>query len=247
MGSSDNVILRSVIIDGPNFLHKAHEGIKGNSMKVDASHILLLVNAMLQIKHNVIVILKEYYMDEGNTKNSYILEELKEAGLIIVLDDSVDDDLEILRFADDYGSFVISNDQYRQEEYQQFSEVRDRVIDFECSSPPDMSKKAFEKPYAKFELIGQIELNEKYREASICPESDSDFVVVRDNFNDFIKNHRERLLLTCEVLADYLHHNRCLTESIEPPKLDYYDDAIGRDDLIFKVFKSMYSRNSFEL
>ncbi|KAI6207043.1 hypothetical protein M3Y94_00984700 [Aphelenchoides besseyi] len=214
--------------------------INKNRRKQSACGLLLLVHQLLTRGFEPLIVLKRFFENDDHVHDHFIIKHLIEFGLIEIVDDDIDDDLFMLKKADEIGAVVVSNDQFREAKYRDLSS-RSRLIDIQTSQLPNFNFYiAATTREQRFNFNLKLKLRASNKDAQLCPSTDPLYSMVMSRSNEFLQ--RRRLLLKqCELLADFLQQRRCNSYNYAPPSLPFFNSTF-REPKNFHFFRKMHDQ-----
>ncbi|KAI6181159.1 hypothetical protein M3Y98_00798800 [Aphelenchoides besseyi] len=240
----EHFIKRPVVIDGCNLMYllgtRTIDRITMNRRKQSACGLLLLVHQLLTRGFEPLIVLKRFFENDDNVHDHFIVTHLMEFGLIEIVDDHIDDDLFMLKKADEIGAAIVSNDQYREAKYRNYSS-RSRLIDIHTSKLPNFNfYVAATNREHRFNFNLKLKLKASNKNAQLCPSTDPLYPVLLSRSNKFLQ--RRRLLIKqCELLSDFLQQRRCNSYNYVPPSLPYFNSTF-RVPSSFQFFRKMHDQ-----
>ncbi|KAI6174261.1 hypothetical protein M3Y98_01171100 [Aphelenchoides besseyi] len=258
---NEKTIKRHVFIDGCNFFHKVGDqlhclGPKDGRPRGTAA--LAIIYDFLRMGYPITFVIKKFHMDKRHVFYFDVLDRLRELKIVKVYPDKgVDDDLEILKEAQRVGGFVISNDQYSQEVYNPYDDVRKRTIGF--YHKPDDRFNQYETPFTvdgrcKFDLKIRLKTSKaEFNRISTCSESDPEYALVESKRGIWTSQHLKQMLEEVTVIADYVrmqyvivyeityrkHHDDYDSPEKKLPYFDHTEEAFPQS---FNKFYEFYHR-----
>ncbi|KAI6174968.1 hypothetical protein M3Y97_00979900 [Aphelenchoides bicaudatus] len=222
---------RMILIDGANLIHSGDASgkkildIKGITQKLNGTAILVVVYMFLKHGFEVMVLMKNFFKDNKNADNNFILEELNRLEVLRFIDDGLNDDTVLLRSVEFYGAAVISRDRFKQAFYDRFPKGKASAVSYKISrrSVSTEEQQSFSVPGAMVDLACKIEL--KDFERLFVAKNDLDFSKVQNIHNQYLRSGAlHKTFSAVNVLVDFLQCEYCYYSRYPMPLLCYFTE-----------------------
>jgi len=252
-------VKRVAIVDTCNLIHAcggmawdqpANSGI-AKKQKADAVGVMIVVTQLMKEAFDVQLLVPSEYLNGNKTRHVFILEVLKDLGLLIPIDDGCHDDIVLLEMAKNVNGFVVSNDRFRDHSANlHVPGLHSTISNHRCGFVVRKLKYDGHSTatYAanrenRYRLGMQVLLQpSNFRTMFVYP---TDFTYQTAYQMRTLRSQRLaiKVLEEMDICADYVQRVTCLFHGIRPPSLSYcYSDG----QMSFEEFRACYYESKKE-
>jgi len=255
---SERPVKRVAIVDTCNLMHACagmawDHPVKGSArkQKADAIGAMIVVTQLLKEAFDVHLLVPSEYLSESKTRHVFILEVLKDLGLLIPIDNGCHDDIVLLEMAMNVNGFVVSNDRFRDHSanrnvlglHSTISNHRCGFIVRRLKYEGHSAANYAANKKNRYRLGMQIFLQpSSFRTMFVYP-TDSTYQTAFQMRTLRSQKLAIKVLEEMDICADYVQRVACLFQGIRPPSLSYCNSD---GQMSFGEFRACYYESKKE-